>query len=190
MSNNTENNPQKEKGSAIESPITRDEINRDEIMRIYAVYISAPDADKCEMLKIPFDVKLKKYESRPTDIKFAAMHGVHRDTLYNWRKREDFRKTVDKTGKDWGMALLPNVMASLYRTCIKYGRAYDVELFLAYYADWDRKQVIKHVHEKFDVDDLRAIIDELPDEEKENAYEQLGNIITRAELYRSNKEVS
>lgn len=181
MSNAQTNNSTSRKGD-IPSPV---DIKKNEIFKEYARYFAMPDPDKCEYLGIPFNQEKRKYESQPTDLKFAAKHGVHRTTLHLWRKRDDFRKLVENSRSDWGKSLTPNVLAALYKRCVKMGMAYDVELWLAYVEGWDRKQIIKHVREKFDSDDLRAIIAELPEDQQEEAYATIGHIITQAELRRS-----
>lgn len=159
-----------------------------EIYKKFVHFYSLPDPDKCEFLGIERDTK-GKYIQRPTQSMFAKKFGVSDDTLSIWKKRENFAKEVDKEQMDWGLDKVGNVLASLYRRCLDYGKAEDVELFLAYYKGWDKKQVVAMQREIFSMDDLRALIGVLPQEKQEAFYETISNIITEAELARGSSEV-
>lgn len=151
--------------------------------------MAMPDPDKCEMLDIGIDRQTGMPLERPTLKKFAEFEGVSDRTLREWKRRSDFQKTVMAHRHEWGKDRTSNVMAALYRTCIERGNAYDVELWLAYMENWDRKQVVKIVQDKFDADDLRAILAQLPEEVADEYYVKLGELITLAELHGSGKQV-
>lgn len=158
--------------------------------RAFVEFYAMPDPDKAAMFDIPKDPKTGRYERTPTLGDFAKKYGVHRNTLTLWKQREDFVAAVDLKQKQWGLDLVPNVMASLYRRCVKYGISTDVELFLAYYKNWDRKQVIKHLTERFDMDDIRALLAPLPKEDQEKFYGILSEIIAKAEILGGSSQVS
>lgn len=159
-----------------------------EIYRTFVEFESLPDPDKAEMMGIPLikDGPDKgRYERIPTQGDFARKYGVHQNTLSNWKAKPEFINAVDAKRGNWGEDRLSNVMAALYRRCVRYGFASDVELYLAYYKQWDRKQVIKHITEKFADDDIRAILSVLPKEKQDEFYALLAGIISDAETLRS-----
>lgn len=156
-----------------------------EFIEFYAM----PDPDKAKAFNIPFDKEKGRYERIPTMQDFALKHGVHRNTLGAWKQRPEFVAAVDLKQREWGLDLVGNVMAALYRRCVRYGFAADVELFLAYYKNWDRKQVIKHVTEKFSMDDIRALLAPLPVADQERFYALITDIVTQSGIQRGHAEV-
>lgn len=155
-------------------------------------YNSVPDADKARILNIPFNEKTGRFEQNPSAELFAKKYGLAPSTLYRWKQRPEFRRARQVVNKKWGQELTPNVMASLYRRCMKYGQHEDVELWLAYFEGWDKKKVlqIKHRHEIFDMKDIRALLAYLPLSEQQDFYATIARIIERAELFRSRAQVS
>lgn len=158
------------------------------IYKKFVDFCAMPDVDKCVMLGIPKDEKTGRYKELPTQTKFAQKFGVHINTLSQWKRRTEFGVAVDAEQKEWGIDHTPNVMAALLRRCLRYGIGTDVELYLAYYKNWDRKQVIKHVTEKFAMDDIRALLEILPKEKQDEFYGIIANIVAEAELLRGGRE--
>lgn len=153
-------------------------------------YSSLPDGEKADYLAIEKDPKTGHYKSKPTQKLFAAKFGLSEDTLSLWKKREGFAVAVDMKRKEWGLNLIPNVLASLYRRCVKYGMAYDVETFLSYYTGWSRTQKVDMGNTKFTMDDVRALIAPLPKADQEKYYAILTDIVTGTESRRISTEVS
>jgi len=187
MSNNTIE--KYKNGGGVASSITPDSIKHDVVYAKFVRFVAAPNPDKCEMLGIPYVEEKKQYASRPTLQLFAEKFGVHVQTLYAWKKREEFYEGVNVVRSEWGKGQTADVLAALYRRCVQYGNAYDVELWLAYFENWDRKQVVRHVMDSFTADDLRTIISALPKEKQDEAYVKIGEYITLAELHGSGAEV-
>lgn len=154
----------------------------------FVEFCSLPGPDRAAMFEVPFDPKLRRYEKIPTQADFAAKYGVHQNTLVKWKKTKEFQELVDQKQARWGIDHTPDVMSALLRRCLQYGISSDVGLWLAFYKQWDRKQVIKHVHEKLDPDDIRSLIELLPETEKKQAYDHLTNIVIKAERARSSQE--
>lgn len=165
------------------------EIKKQEVFNKFVDFMALPDPDKARLFGVAFDEKKGRYESIPSQKDFALKYGVTENTLVLWKKRKDFQSAVDSKQQEWGLDTVPNVMASLYRRCIKYGISTDVELFLAFYKGWDRKQVIKHVHEKFDMDDVRALIAPLPQEMQDKFHATIAEIISAARVHGSGTQV-
>lgn len=171
---------------ALPSPLGQNDINaahKSEIRRLFVQYIALPDPDKCEMLGIPRGEK-GVFVELPTQKKFASKYGISERTLNRWKVQAEFVAAVDLKRKEWGMALIPNVLAALYRRCVQYGMAYDVETYLAYFDNWSRTQSVKIKTEKVDADDLRTLIALLPPEKQLHFNELVANLITEAESSR------
>lgn len=168
------------------------DIRKLDIYNKFVEFESLPDPDKAAFLGVPMIKEGKnagRYEKIPKGSDFAVKYGVHINTLTAWKNRPEFLVEVDRRQKAWGTDLVPNVMASLYRRCVRYGIGTDVELFLAYYKQWDRKQVIKHIQEKFDADDIRALLEPLPKDKQDQFYAVITSILSEAELSRGSGEV-
>lgn len=167
------------------------EIDYDVIYAEFCVWYSRPDIDRWEMLGVSeADIQNPKhyaYRRAPTQRDFAKFHGIHENTCSRWKREPTFGNQVSNEREAWGKNLTANVIASLYRRCIKYGMAYDVETWLAYIEGWDRKQVIQVV-ERYDTGDIRAILSALPPEEQQEFYEYITRAIQRAELHRRRGE--
>ena len=146
------------------------------------------DPEKCEYMGIEVNPRTGKYDKVPTMIQFALKSGVSRETLSIWKHRPEFIYLVDLKRKQWGLDKVPNVLAALYTRCLKYGMAYDVETYLAYFAGWTRSQAVKGTVDKFAADDLRSIIAQLPIHKQKEAYARIADIIGEAELSRSSEE--
>ena len=169
----------------VENPRNDDEgrgVYKQEVFDAFVLFMSMPDPDKAKMFDVPFDEKKGRYEWIPKQVDFAKKYGVSQETLSGWKRRKDFVSAVDAKHRQWGLDTVPNVMAALYRRCLKYGISTDIELFLAYYQNWDRKQVIRHEHEKFDMNDVRALIAPLPKEKQEKFYALIDEIIGEARV--------
>lgn len=159
-----------------------DAIKKEEVFKKFIEFSSMPDPDKCEMLEIPFNEKTGKYQTSPSQVAFAKKFGVAEKTLSAWKGHDTFHKSVEQKQRSWGSEKLPNVLAALYRRCIKYGFASDVELYLAYYAGWDRKQLDKYDGRKYELGDLRSLIAKLPLEKQQQFYGTLADIIRESEV--------
>lgn len=159
---------------------------KDDVFQKFVEFYAAPDPDKARMFDVPFDQSTQRYTFIPGQKDFAKKYGVSANTLTGWKRRSDFIGGVDSLQREWGVDVVPNVMASLYRRCIKYGMATDVELFLAYYKGWDRKQMAKAPSEKFDMDDIRALLAPLPQEKQDEFHSLIAQIIIEARVYVAN----
>jgi K+ transporter len=109
---------------------------------------------------------------------FAIKYKVNQATLSEWKKRKDFKEQIDNVTLDWGFAKTPNVFAALYKRCVTYGMAQDVELWLAYFKGWDKKQVMEHRNLiGFSKDDLFTMIDLLPADKQKQFHDIIDKLI-------------
>ena len=80
---------------------------------------------------MPTPYKIKEF-GYDTEGSFAKEHNVAQDTLTEWKKREDFNKDVDTQLMKWGANKTPDVLAALFRTILKDGKAGEVKLWLQF----------------------------------------------------------
>ena len=113
---------------------------------------------------------------------FAKKYGIRPTTLSDWKRRQDFagdkrEAFILKFGDN-----TVDVMNGLMNRCMKYGMAYDVELWLLYVEGWDRKHVIEILKViKLGEEDIRSLVEYLPDEKKKLFYDTLIDLIGEAE---------
>ena len=117
---------------------------------------------------------------------FAKKYGVQERTLTEWKQRTDFGEQK----REAQILRLQNdtadVLEGLKNRCIKYGMAYDVELFLLYVEKWDRKHVLEILSEvKLGDNDIRTLVDLLPKNKQKLFYDTLTNLIAEAESARA-----
>jgi hypothetical protein len=118
---------------------------------------------------------------------FAKKYDITEKTLVDWKKRPDFldlkrEAQILKMCED-----TPDVLEGLKQRCIRYGMAYDVELFLLYVEGWDRKHVLEILGEvKLGDNDIRSLVELLPENKRAQFYETLANLVAEAEYARAN----
>jgi len=71
-----------------------------------------------------------------TEKAFAEHYGLSQDSLTDWKKRPEFEKDVDEQLKKWGADKTPEVIAALFRTILKEGKAAEVKLWLQFMKNW------------------------------------------------------
>ncbi len=163
---------------------------KENIFKQFIKFYSMPDPEKCEMFNVPYNEKKGKYDYVPNQTHFAKKFGVAQLTLSRWKKMPNFYNEVQRHQDEWGLERTPNVMAALYRRCLRFGISSDIELYLAYYQKWDRKHIIKLQGEKYDLDDIRALVGALPEARQKQFYELITTIIGETETSIKHSEVS
>lgn len=127
----------------------------------------------------------KKKVGTPTAKAFASKYKIHQSQLSRWKARGDFSVTKAELNQRQWSERTPDVIEGLYKRCVRYGMASDVELWLAYVERWDKKQV----HEikgsvSLRSDDIRSLVDYLPPEKRKLFYETLAGLIAEVEQYK------
>lgn len=74
-----------------------------------------------------------------TQKEFAEKFGVSKDTLTDWKKRNDFWTEVEREWKKWGREKTANVMSKLYNTIMQKGENPNFRLWLQYFQNWGEK---------------------------------------------------
>lgn len=118
---------------------------------------------------------------------FAKQYGIRNATLTDWQKRPEF---LDLKLEEQILKLqldTSDVLSGLRDRCIKYGMAYDVELFLLYVEKWDRKHVLEILEEvKLGENDIRTLVALLPEAKQKKFYDTLTELIADVESARAN----
>lgn len=128
----------------------------------------------------------RKKKDIPFGKDFAKKYGIREATLSDWKKRPEFLELkreaqILKLGDETS-----DVLDGLKRRCVKYGMAYDVELFLLYVERWDRKHVLEILSEvKLGDNDIRTLVDGLPEDKQKKFYVTLTELIAEAKQVRS-----
>lgn len=143
-----------------------------DVFDIFVDWIALPTTERAEM-------------GIETQTDFAKKYGIHNVTLTTWKKREDFKKAKQEAQVSRLENCTADVLEGLKDRCVKYGMAYDVELFLLYVEKWDRKHVLEILGEiKLGDNDIRTIVDLLPENKQKAFYETITDLIAEAESTR------
>lgn len=122
----------------------------------------------------------------PTQKDFAKKYNVHQTTLTGWKRNDNFGSLKQEAQILRLQNDTADVLEGLKNRCVKYGMAYDVELFLLYVEKWDRKHVLEILGEiKLGDNDIRTLVDLLPEEKQKVFYDTLTNLIAEAESART-----
>ena len=78
-----------------------------------------------------------------TETEFAKLKELSPETLTEWKKRPEFQNDVDIQLNKWGADKTPDVIAALYRTILKDGKASEVKLWLQYIKRWKEGMILE-----------------------------------------------
>lgn len=132
---------------------------------------------------------LKKETGILNDVQFAEAHGVNRNTLRRWRQRPEFIREANTQLREYGTNNMGRVLDG-WGKAVDAGNTRAIELWLAYFLGWDKKHIIEQRQQySFTVDDLRAIVAELPQELQDEFYGNITRILTAARQYRQARTV-
>ena len=98
-----------------------------------------------------------------TETEFAKLKELSPETLTEWKKRPEFEKDIDDQLNKWGAGKTPDVIASLYRTILKDGKASEVKLWLQYIKRWKEGVIIESP--PFDMASIAKAVREVNKEE-------------------------
>lgn len=127
---------------------------------------------------LPINAKIDEHGCK-TQAQFAQKYEISSITLSRWKKRDDFKNRVEAKRFDWGKENTGNVFAGWLNACMK-GNPYAIELWLNYFENWNKKQVLENRVPEFTNDDLLKLIEVLPKKDQQNFYDTVNQIILRA----------
>lgn len=129
---------------------------------------------------LTLDEKIKLKEPT-TQRDFAKKFDINENTVLDWKKRDDYPKLRGDALRAKLAMETPEVIADMRKRIKKYGSAFEVDLWLAYVEQWDRKQVIEMKQPiQFGIGDIRALIVNLPKEKQKTYYQTLARLIADA----------
>lgn len=123
---------------------------------------------------------------------FAEYQGVHRTTITRWKKRYDFLPRLKELRDTWGKERTQDVIAAIYFTAISkgVGAPASQKLWMQVIEGWSEKMEIEHTKKvELTVNDIRFIIEQLPEEYKEKFYGYLRDIFDTAQLLRLSGQI-
>lgn len=111
---------------------------------------------------------------------FSEKYKVDGATLWRWKSRPDFRVRVKELRQRWATEKTSDVVGSIYKTAIK-GNPLSQKLWLQYFEDFTEKSQQEQVQKvEIGVNDIRFIIDQLPEPLKTKHYANLRELLDDA----------
>ena len=116
---------------------------------------------------------------------FCDFYGIHKNTPTRWKERPDFYERIDKLMVMWGKDKTPDVIQGIYKAAVK-GNPFSQKLWLEYFHGFSEKMEVQHTNKvEVGVNDVRFIIDGLPEPYREKFNGYLNEIITTAHAVRT-----
>lgn len=119
---------------------------------------------------------------------FAAKHKIHITTLTNWKDRHDFQARVDKIQNQWGQEMTGEVIKGMLKSAVK-GNPMSQMLWLQYFKKFNpRAEAEASAASQISVNDIRFLIEGLPEPLKSKHYDHLRELYEDAESIRNSIE--
>lgn len=129
----------------------------------------------------------KKKMGAETVEQFADLQGLNKSTLYRWQVRIDFLPKVKDIREKWARERTGDVVDAIFKTAVK-GNPLSQKLWMQVFEGFTEKQdltVTQKQKVELGVNDIRFIIEQLPDQFKEKFYGYIREIIDTAQSLRS-----
>ena len=109
---------------------------------------------------------------------FSQYYKVSKDTLTNWKNRPDFQARTDKLIMDMGHAKTADVVQGMYKAAVK-GNPMSQMLWLQFFKKFNPKgeQENESKQIQITVDDIRFLIEALPEPLKTKHYDNLRQLL-------------
>lgn len=116
---------------------------------------------------------------------FARHHSISDKALSRWKKRPEFYPKVEELRRAWTKNRTSDVMESIYRAALK-GNPLSQKLWYQIFEGWSEKTEVLHTKKiELNVNDIRFIIEQFPEQQKEKYYGYIREIIDAAESLRN-----
>ena len=164
-------NPNKAAGGKISK---KDQVNKLDVFDLFCYWsVRTPDERKTE--KLP-----------DTQQEFAKKYKISEVSLSNWKKRDDYTGPRNSKMQEKLAGKTPEVLEGLFKRCQRYGKADEVELWLAYVEGWDKKKVLEMTGKiEFGDGDIRALVEHLPKTKQKLFYDTITKLLIEAETNRA-----
>lgn len=121
-----------------------------------------------------------------TQEQFVDFYKIGANTPARWKRRPDFEARVTTLRKEWAFGKTSAVIEGIYRSAVK-GNPFSQKLWLQYFHDFSEKQMVQHkIMSTVSVDDVRFLVDVLPEPERAKCQGHLREIIDALALHRHN----
>lgn len=133
-----------------------------------------------------FAMPLKAKESMgiETDIQFAEFYEITARTLRNWKDRPEFEDQVRRLRKKWAFEKTGHVLEGIYRSAVK-GNDKSQKLWLQVFEGFTEKtENTQTIKIELSTNDIRFVIQQLPEEYHEKYYGYLREIFDTAQALR------
>lgn len=138
-----------------------------------------------EWYTLPYIERVKT--GMETQGQFAYRNSLSKDTLTKWKQRPDFKAAVEKRRQDWDSKWFGEIMQGWLRSCLK-GNPKSIELWLQYFQGWRKDQIPKERENEVSEDDVKRLIQELPEDRQKKYFIHLANLADEVKQARKERE--
>lgn len=134
----------------------------------------------------------KKEMGITTQAQFATKHGLSQDTPTDWKKRRDFMVRIKELRDSWAKERTQDVIGALYKGATSQNNTspQDRKLWMQVVEGWNEKAEIDlTVKSQINQNDIRYVIEQLPEPQRSTAYEHLRAIIDLADSLRDSGQL-
>ena len=116
---------------------------------------------------------------------FAEYYKINMGTISRWKGTDDYIKRVTEIRKQWAFQRTSDVIAGVYRSCVK-GNPHSQKLWFQYFMGMtDKVDVSVQQKIEISVNDIRHLIEILPEELKQKHYANLRELLDDASAARN-----
>jgi len=120
-----------------------------------------------------------------TQEQFGEYYKVSGVTMWKWKQRTEFHQRRMKLVRDWAHDRTPGVIQSIYASCLK-GNSDSQRIWLKYFEGWVEETKVDHTLKvEITQNDIRHLIEALPEKEKLECYGHLRQILDIATAVRN-----
>ena len=151
------------------------EVKRQDIYEEFVLWSAMPPTER---LKLGIE----------TQEQFVEFYKIGINTPTAWKRRRDFETRVTALRKEWAFDKTNEVIYGIYRSAVK-GNPHSQKLWLQYFLNFSEKQEIKQTNVvEVGVNDVRFIIDGLPEPARTKFRAQLRELIDYANAVKNARD--
>lgn len=123
-----------------------------------------------------------------TQEQFCEYYNIGINTPAAWKKRPDYEPRVTALRREWAFGKTGMVIEGIYRSALK-GNPHSQKLWLQYFHGFSEKQEVTVTSKpEVGVNDVRFIIEALPEPHRSKFHGYLAEIITTANAFRTARD--
>ena len=121
---------------------------------------------------------------------FSEYHHIGRTTLWRWQSRPEYEARVRELRKKWGFEKTQGVIEGIYRSAVK-GNSDSQRIWLQFFEGWSEKSTVENIKKvEVGVNDIRFLIEGMPEPTRTKFYGYLREIIDEAVALRNAGELA